>query len=107
MKRQADMFPEIADCLSPRLLWLRDNDVHTYETPGLASEAWSAWTGDLDDSISAGGDNPEAGGYAKGDNEEEAIVNLAKARKIPLWNESEYAGQKEKIKSLARDKTSA
>ena len=96
MNDQAEMFPGMEETPSPRRKWLQDHDVHTFETPGLDAEAWSAWIGDLDDAVSMGGDNPEAGGYAKGDTEEDAIVALATARKIPLWNEEAFTADRNK-----------
>ena len=93
----SDLFP---DCRqdSPRLAWMKRHDVHTLFTDADAPydgyELWSAWQGD-GDCIAEHGQDPIYG-YVTGATEEDAIVNLAKARGIPLWNEEQYAKEKTK-----------
>ena len=93
----SDLFP---DCKhdSPRLAWMKKHDVHTLSTgiddPDEDIEPWSAWQGD-GDCISEYGRDPKYG-FVTGATEEDAIVNLAKARGIPLWNEEQYAKEKTK-----------
>jgi hypothetical protein len=65
---------------------MKAHDIHVEHT-NTVPEPWSAWVGDLRESIERGGFDPELGGYAVGDTEEDAIVTLAKARGFKLWNE--------------------
>lgn len=84
-----ELFPvESITADSPRLAWMKRHDIHTYESPcDCGGEPWSAWTGELQDAMAHGGDNPQAGGYATGATEEDAICALANARGFRLWNE--------------------
>lgn len=83
----AELFsPESVASDSPRLAWMKKHDIHVHHTATIA-EPWSAWIGDLQESIERGGFDPELGGYATGNTEDEAIFALARARGIRLWNE--------------------
>ena len=86
-----DLFP---DCRhdSPRLAWMKRHKVHTSCFEDAAPEPWSAWQGD-GSCIAEHGRDPIYG-YVTGATEEDAIVNLAKARGIPLWNEEAYMKQR-------------
>lgn len=84
--------PEAVVMLSPRLAWMRRHMVSTAKSPcECDGTPWSAWVGDLQKCIEKGGDNPRRGGYAVGATEEDAVVALAKARRMRLWNEEDFA----------------
>ena len=86
-----ELFPaEAVASESPRLRWLKAHDVHTFDAKNH-NDPRSLSVGELTAAIAAGGDNPEAGGYAVGDTEDDAICALAKARGWRLWNECEVS----------------
>lgn len=86
-----ELFPsEAIASESPRLRWMKAHDVHTLDSR-IQPEPWSAWVGELTAAIAVGGDNPEIGGYAVGETEDDAICALAKARGWRLWNECEVS----------------
>ena len=70
---------------SPRLRWMKKHGVQTrYD-----GDCYIAWVGDLDEAIEHGGADPEAGGYAEASTEDDAILLLANAHGLRLWNEEE------------------
>lgn len=73
---------------SPRLRWMKKHDVHTaYFDDGQG--IWAAWIGDFEEAADHGGSDPYAGGYARGETEDDAILLIAKAHGLRLWNEEE------------------
>ena len=70
---------------SPRLRWMKKHGVQTrYD-----GDCYIAWIGDLDEATCHGGDDPDAGGYAEASTEDDAILLIAKAHGLRLWNEEE------------------
>lgn len=83
----ANLF-DIPESPSPRLQWIAKHGIQTsFCKDTEMDEPWSAWIGDLFEAIETGGDDPEIGGYATGETEDDAIVKLAKAYGLRLWNE--------------------
>jgi len=82
----SDLFP-IEETLSPRLKWMRENDIdaqeceiHGYSFDRLVTRPqWVAW--------SKRKATKAVARYEFGDTEDDAIVGLAKKLAIPLWNE--------------------
>ena len=68
---------------SPRLRWMKKHGVHTRDD----GDCYIAWIGDLDEATCHGGDDPDAGGYAEASTEDDAILLIAKAHGLRLWNE--------------------
>lgn len=87
-----ELFPDASVAMdSPRLRWMKKHDVHTgklHEESGL-ERPWSAWVGDFYEAIEHGGADPDAGGYASASTEDDAILLIAKAHGLRLWNEEE------------------
>ena len=81
-----ELFTDAAVAMdSPRLRWMKKHGVKTrYD-----GERYMAWIGDLDEAIEHGGDDPDAGGYALAETEDDAILLIAKAHGLRLWNEEE------------------
>ena len=70
---------------SPRLRWMKKHGVQTRPD----GDGYIAWIGDLDEAIEHGGADPEAGGYAEASTEDDAILLIAQANHLRLWNEEE------------------
>ena len=81
-----ELFPDASVAMdSPRLRWMKKHGVKTrYE-----GDCYISWIGDLDEAIEHGGDDPDDGGYAEAETEDEAILLIAKAHHLRLWNEEE------------------
>jgi hypothetical protein len=84
-----ELFTDAAVAMdSPRLRWMKKHDVHTADFNDCQGP-WAAWIGDFEEAADRGESNPYAGGYARGKTEDEAILLLAKANGLRLWNEEE------------------
>ena len=81
-----ELFTDAAVAMdSPRLRWMKKHGVQTrYD-----GDYYIAWIGDLDEAICHGGDYPDAGGYAEASTEDDAILLIAQAHHLRLWNEEE------------------
>ena len=81
-----ELFTDAAVAMdSPRLRWMKKHGVQTrYD-----GDCYIAWVGDLDEAICHGGDDPDAGGYAEASTEDDAILLIAQAHHLRLWNEEE------------------
>ena len=81
-----ELFTDAAVAMdSPRLRWMKKHGVQTrYD-----GDCYIAWVGDLDEAIEHGGDDPDAGGYAKASTEDDAILLIANGYGLRLWNEEE------------------
>ena len=70
---------------SPRLRWMKKHGVQTrYD-----GDCYIAWIGDLDEAIERRWAGLDAGGYEKASTEDDAILLIAKAYHLRLWNEEE------------------
>ena len=79
----SDLFP-IEETLSPRLKWMRENRIETYDN----SEAWGEEPGTWIATLAVGNAlGLTACHWATAPTEDEAIVELAKKLNIKLWNE--------------------
>lgn len=80
---------EINETKSPRLKWLEKHEVRTHHNPNIPEAQWSAWLPAHDWSeTDSGCYQPvyeDSVGF--GDTKDEAIVEMAKANNIKLWNE--------------------
>ena len=81
-----ELFPDASVAMdSPRLRWMKKHDVQTrYD-----GERYMAWIGDFDEAVEHGGDDPDAGGYARAETEDDAILLIANGYHLRLWNEEE------------------
>ena len=87
-----ELFPAASVAMdSPRLRWMKKHGVHTEKLPDESGleRTWYAWVGDFNEAIEHGGDDPNAGGYALAETEDDAILLIAKANGLRLWNEEE------------------
>ena len=83
----SDLFP-IEETLSPRLKWMRENDIDAQECEIdsyffdrlVTRPQWVAWSKKKAAKAVAR--------YEFGDTEDDAIVALAKKMNVKLWNES-------------------
>jgi len=73
MSNDGLLFPDPGEVLSPRLKWMRDNQVFTRRKTTFGP--WEAFTFSTANQI------------CLGDSEDEAIFRLAKANNWRLWNE--------------------
>ena len=81
-----ELFPDASVAMdSPRLRWMKKHDVQTHPD----EDGYIAWIGDLDDAIERRWGGPDAGGYAVAATEDDAILLIAKAHGLRLWNEEE------------------
>lgn len=78
---------DIEETPSPRLLWMRRHKVQTHRSPSIpeGGEPWAAWMMDDCDLGSVLPPSEEDCGLSE--TEDEAIVALAKIKRIPLWDE--------------------
>ena len=84
-----ELFTDAAVAMdSPRLRWRKKHDVHTADFNDCQGP-WAAWIGDFEEAADRGESNPYAGGYARGETEDDAIRLLANATGLRLWNEEE------------------
>lgn len=74
--------PDSVSMNSPRLVWLKQHDIHTYKSPCVEEddEPWSCWAGSFE-SVSKLSD------YETGQTEDEAITKWAVRHGVRLWNE--------------------
>ena len=81
-----ELFPDASVAMdSPRLRWMKKHDVQTrYD-----GERYMAWIGDLDEAIEHRWADPDGGGYAVAATEDDAILLIAQAHHLRLWNEEE------------------
>lgn len=81
-----ELFTDAAVAMdSPRLRWMKKHGVQTrYD-----GDCYIAWVGYFYEAIGHGGDDPDAFGYAEASTEDDAILLLAKAKGLRLWNEDE------------------
>jgi hypothetical protein len=88
----SDNLFDIPETLSPRLAWMYKYQVRTHEGPGEYAEfRWTAWlpSDDFDGTATAYDPKSEwEGRIGYGPSEIDAIICLARVRKIKLWNES-------------------
>jgi len=93
----SDLFPDLAPCKSPRLLWLERQGFLTHHNPELSDEEspWIALLPEQEDKDKVVGQimaescrlYDEVFGLGYGTTEQEAILDLCKKKSIPLWNE--------------------
>ncbi len=69
---QTDLFPNINDIPSPKLLWIKDNKISILQNPKSPYKPWTA----EDDRI-----------IGFGETEEDALCDFAIKKGIRLWNE--------------------
>ena len=78
---------------SPRLRWMKKHGVQTRHD----GDCYIAWVGDLDEAIEHGGADPDEGGYAKASTEDDAILLIANATGLRLWNEEDALESREDL----------
>lgn len=76
---------DVPQQLSPRLAWMRDHGVTTRKLPDEWSNSECPETGEWISTWQA--TEEDSKGWYGGDTEDEAIVALAKAKGLKLWNE--------------------
>lgn len=80
---------DIPVSLSPRLQWMRQNEVRTHHAPHCAEAPWCAWTPDNDaysDIADSVPNDPSLCGYGK--TEAEAVESLADKMGVVNWSNS-------------------
>lgn len=81
-----ELFTDAAVAMdSPRLRWMKKHGVQTLPD----GDCYIAWIGDLDDAIERRWADQDAGGYEKASTEDDAILLIAQAHHLRLWNEEE------------------
>ena len=86
----SELFDNLPESKSPRLLWMERHDISTHHAPHVADEmgeqyVWTAWSRKEDPHSNGIPDDPEACGY--GGTENEAIADYAQKNGWKLWNE--------------------
>ena len=81
-----ELFTDAAVAMdSPRLRWMKKHGVQTRPD----GDCYIAWIGDLDEAIEHRWADPDACGYERASTEDDAILLIAKAYHLRLWNEEE------------------
>jgi hypothetical protein len=94
MTDQPELFA-VEEILSPRLKWMKDHGILTHwadveECPWLAIQKMPGHTGTIGEIMAEYCVLYDDHGYCGyGATETEAITNLARSRRIPLWNETQ------------------
>lgn len=83
----SDLFPDLAEHKSPRLLWMEENGISMVFSDGLSREEkpWSAIRGKMDslDEIAA---RELEGNVGYGETEEQALLDLIAQGNVKHWN---------------------
>lgn len=79
---------------SPRMTWIQKHGVKTHHAPHCGDSPWCAWErSNYPDGDEKGiPNNPELCGY--GMTEAEAIQDMAKINRIPMWSEEDFLKNK-------------